>query len=61
MAILASIYKGLNEISRSSHPGRGKGHFPAHFLYALAKNFDTYELDGEASSGPGIVKSSGLG
>ncbi|KAJ8447537.1 hypothetical protein Cgig2_031150 [Carnegiea gigantea] len=34
IAIFASIYKGLNEISRSSHPGRGRGYFPAHFLYA---------------------------
>ncbi|KAJ8449514.1 hypothetical protein Cgig2_005536 [Carnegiea gigantea] len=25
--ILASIYKGLNELSRSSHPGRSGGHF----------------------------------
>ncbi|KAJ8423189.1 hypothetical protein Cgig2_023380 [Carnegiea gigantea] len=61
-AVLASIYKGLNELSRSSHPGRGGGHFPTHFLYAwLAKNFDVYELVGEASSSPGMVKFSGLG
>ena len=61
-AVLASIYKGLNELSRSSHPGRGGGHFPTHFLYAwLAKNFDAYELVGEASSSPGMVKFSGLG
>ncbi|KAJ8431891.1 hypothetical protein Cgig2_009958 [Carnegiea gigantea] len=61
-AILASIYKGLNEISCSSHPGRGEGHFPAHFLYAwLAKNFDVYELVGEASSSPGMVKFSDIG
>ncbi|KAJ8430016.1 hypothetical protein Cgig2_008455 [Carnegiea gigantea] len=61
-AVLASIYKGLNELSRSSHPGRGGGHFPIHFLYAwLAKNFDAYELIGEASSSPGMVKFSGLG
>ncbi|KAJ8425241.1 hypothetical protein Cgig2_014340 [Carnegiea gigantea] len=45
-AVIASIYKGLNELSRSSHP---------------AKNFDAYELVGEASSSPGIVKFSGLG
>ncbi|KAJ8428074.1 hypothetical protein Cgig2_006797 [Carnegiea gigantea] len=38
MAILVSIYKGLNEISRSLHPSRTRGHFPIHFLYAwLAK------------------------
>ncbi|KAJ8441459.1 hypothetical protein Cgig2_008720 [Carnegiea gigantea] len=62
IAILASIYKGLNEISCSSHPGRGGGYFPAHFLYAwLAKNFDVYELVGEASSSPGMVKFSGIG
>jgi len=37
------------------------GHFSAHFLYAwLAKNFDTYELAGEASSSPGMVMFSGL-
>ena len=61
-AVLASIYKGLNELSRSSHPGRGGGHIPTHFLYAwLAKNFDAYELVGEASSSPGMVKFSGLG
>ncbi|KAJ8439642.1 hypothetical protein Cgig2_021654 [Carnegiea gigantea] len=61
-AILASIYKGLNELSRSSYPGRSGGHFPAHFLYAwLAKNFDVYELVGEASSSSGMVKFSGLG
>ncbi|KAJ8426572.1 LOW QUALITY PROTEIN: hypothetical protein Cgig2_022309 [Carnegiea gigantea] len=61
IAVLASIYKGLNELSRSSHPGRGGGHFPTHFLYAwLAKNFDVYELVGEASSSPGMVKFSGL-
>ncbi|KAJ8447007.1 hypothetical protein Cgig2_033576 [Carnegiea gigantea] len=50
-AILASIYKGLNEVSRSSHPGRAW----------LAKNFDAYELVDEASSSPGMVKFSGLG
>jgi len=61
-AILASVYKGLSELSRSSHPSRGGGHFFAHFLYAwLAKNFDAYELVGEASSSPGMVKFSGLG
>ncbi|KAJ8433884.1 hypothetical protein Cgig2_004606 [Carnegiea gigantea] len=61
-AVIASIYKGLNELSRSSHPGRSGGHFPTYFLYAwLAKNFDAYELVGEASSSPGIVKFSGLG
>ncbi|KAJ8430247.1 hypothetical protein Cgig2_009425 [Carnegiea gigantea] len=61
-AILTSIYKGLDEISRSSHPGRGGGHFPAHFLYAwLAKNFNVYELVGEASSSPGMVNFSGIG
>jgi len=61
-AILASIYKGFNEISRSSHPSRGGEHFPAHFLYAwLAKNFEVYELVGEASSSPGMVKFSGIG
>ncbi|KAJ8435465.1 LOW QUALITY PROTEIN: hypothetical protein Cgig2_021098 [Carnegiea gigantea] len=46
--ILMSIYKGLNEISRSSHFGR-------------AKNFNTYKLDAEASSSPGMAKYSGLG
>ncbi|KAJ8422768.1 hypothetical protein Cgig2_013553 [Carnegiea gigantea] len=61
-AVVASIYKGINELSRSSHPGRGGGHFPTHFLYAwLAKNFDAYELVGEPSSSPGMVKFSGLG
>ncbi|KAJ8431916.1 hypothetical protein Cgig2_016349 [Carnegiea gigantea] len=60
--VLASIYKGLNELSHSSHPGRGGGHFPTHFLYAwLAKNFDACELVGEASSSSGMVKFSGLG
>ncbi|KAJ8436963.1 hypothetical protein Cgig2_018910 [Carnegiea gigantea] len=47
-AILVSIYKGLNELSRSSHPDR-------------TKNFDAYKLVGEASSSPGMVKFSGLG
>ncbi|KAJ8440281.1 hypothetical protein Cgig2_031595 [Carnegiea gigantea] len=61
-AILVSIYKGINELSRSSHPSRSGGHFPAHFLYAwLAKNFDAYELVGEASSNPSMAKFSGLG
>ena len=61
-AILASIYKVLNEISRSSYPGKGGGYFPAHVLYAwLAKNFDVYELVGEASSGSGMVKFSDIG
>ncbi|KAJ8438319.1 hypothetical protein Cgig2_013367 [Carnegiea gigantea] len=61
-AILTSIYRGLNEISRSSHPSRGWGYFPTHFLYAwLAKNFDLYELVGEASSSPGMVKFNGIG
>ena len=60
-AILAGVYKGFNEISGSSHHGRGAGHFPAHFLYAwLAKNFDVYELVGEASSSPGIMKFSSI-
>jgi len=37
------------------------GYFPSHFLYAwLAKNFNAYELAGEASSSPGMVKFSGL-
>jgi len=62
MTILTSIYKGLNEISRFSYPGRGGGHFPTHFLYAwLAKNFDAYDVDGEASSSPGMGNFSGLG
>ncbi|KAJ8423785.1 hypothetical protein Cgig2_018444 [Carnegiea gigantea] len=61
-AILASIYKGLNEISRSSHPSRGGEYFPAHFLYTwLAKNFDVYELVGENSSSPGMVMCSDIG
>ncbi|KAJ8426539.1 hypothetical protein Cgig2_002059 [Carnegiea gigantea] len=61
-AILGSIYKGLNEISRSCHPGRGGGYFPAHFLYAwLAKNFDVCELVGEAFSSPGMVKFGDIG
>ncbi|KAJ8422682.1 hypothetical protein Cgig2_000900 [Carnegiea gigantea] len=60
--IFVSIYKGLNEIFHSSHPGRGGGHFSAHFLDAwLTKNFDTYKLDGEASSSPCMVKFNGLG
>ncbi|KAJ8438300.1 hypothetical protein Cgig2_015043 [Carnegiea gigantea] len=60
--ILASVYKGLNEISCSSHPGRGGGYFPTHFLYAwLAKNFDAYELAGKTSSSPSMVKFSGIG
>jgi len=59
--IFTSVYKGLNEISRSSHPGRGGGYFPTHFLYAWsAKNFDAYELAGEASSSSGTVKFSGI-
>ncbi|KAJ8430730.1 hypothetical protein Cgig2_001303 [Carnegiea gigantea] len=49
IAILASMYEGLNEISCSSHPSRGGGHFHAHLLYAwLVKNFDAYELVVEA-------------
>ncbi|KAJ8434938.1 hypothetical protein Cgig2_023935 [Carnegiea gigantea] len=59
---LLRVYKGLNEISRSSHLGRGGVYFPAYFLCAcLAKNFDAYELAGEASSCRGMVKFSGLG
>ncbi|KAJ8425622.1 hypothetical protein Cgig2_018407 [Carnegiea gigantea] len=54
IAILASIYKGLNELSRSSYPGRSRGHFPTHFLYAwLAKNFNAYELVGSQVLLPG--------
>ncbi|KAJ8443252.1 hypothetical protein Cgig2_010147 [Carnegiea gigantea] len=61
-AILTNIYKGLNKTSRSSHPGRGEGYFPAHFFYTwLAKNFDVYELVGEASSSPGMMKFSNIG
>ncbi|KAJ8425749.1 LOW QUALITY PROTEIN: hypothetical protein Cgig2_024366 [Carnegiea gigantea] len=61
MIILASVYKRLNEISHSSHPGRGGGYFSAHFLYVwLVKNFDAYEPAGETSSSPGMVKFSGL-
>ncbi|KAJ8438055.1 hypothetical protein Cgig2_003591 [Carnegiea gigantea] len=60
-AILVSVYKALNEVSRSSHPSRSGGHFPTHFLYAwLAKNFDAYELVGEASFSPSMVRFSGL-
>ncbi|KAJ8426961.1 hypothetical protein Cgig2_027685 [Carnegiea gigantea] len=59
--IFVSIYKGLNEISCFSHPSRGRGYFPAHFLYTwLAKSSDTYELAGHAFSSPGIVKFSGF-
>ncbi|KAJ8425987.1 hypothetical protein Cgig2_009494 [Carnegiea gigantea] len=59
--ILASVCKGPNEISRSSHPGRGRGHFPVHFLYTwLAKNFNTYELASEASSRLGMLSHSNL-
>ncbi|KAJ8434489.1 hypothetical protein Cgig2_021445 [Carnegiea gigantea] len=62
MAILASIYKGLNEISHSHILVEMGGHFPTHFLYAwLAKKFDAYKLPGEASSSLGMVKFSGLG
>ncbi|KAJ8423105.1 hypothetical protein Cgig2_004703 [Carnegiea gigantea] len=34
MAILTSIYKGINEISCSSHLGRSGGNLPTYFLYA---------------------------
>ncbi|KAJ8450500.1 hypothetical protein Cgig2_002185 [Carnegiea gigantea] len=61
-AILTSIYKGLNEISRSSHLGRSGGHFPAHVLYAWsAKNFDVSKLVGEASFSPAMVKFNSIG
>ncbi|KAJ8425547.1 hypothetical protein Cgig2_032884 [Carnegiea gigantea] len=60
--IIASIYKGLKEISHSSHPDCGGGHFSAHFFYAWStKNFDTYDLVSEASSSLGMMKFSGLG
>ena len=62
MAILASICKGLNEIYRSSHPGRSGGYFSIYFLCTqLAETFDTYKFDGEASSSLGMMKLSGLG
>ncbi|KAJ8435738.1 LOW QUALITY PROTEIN: hypothetical protein Cgig2_003160 [Carnegiea gigantea] len=62
MAILTSVYKGLNKISRSSHPGRGGGYFPANFFYAwLVKNFNAYELASKASSSLGMAKFSGIG
>ncbi|KAJ8430854.1 hypothetical protein Cgig2_003784 [Carnegiea gigantea] len=60
-AILASIYKGLNELSHSSHPGRSGGHFPAHFLCAwLAKNFDAYELGPKSYFLGDIIYSRGI-
>ncbi|KAJ8434750.1 hypothetical protein Cgig2_001953 [Carnegiea gigantea] len=53
--ILASIYKRLSAISRSSHLGRSGGHVHTRFLYAwLAKNFDAYELAAEASFNPSM-------
>ncbi|KAJ8441591.1 LOW QUALITY PROTEIN: hypothetical protein Cgig2_023155 [Carnegiea gigantea] len=60
--ILASIYKGLNEISRSLHPSRSGGYFPANFVYVwLAKNIEMYKLVSEVSSSPSMVKFSSLG
>ncbi|KAJ8432184.1 hypothetical protein Cgig2_008636 [Carnegiea gigantea] len=42
-AVLANIYKRLNEISHSSHPGRGGVHFSAHFLYTcICSSFVSY-------------------
>ncbi|KAJ8424222.1 LOW QUALITY PROTEIN: hypothetical protein Cgig2_011633 [Carnegiea gigantea] len=54
-----SACRGLNEISRSSHPGRSGGYFPIIF-FMFAKNFDAYELVSEASSSLSIVKFSVL-
>ena len=62
MTILVSIYKGVNEIPYSSHPGTGRRHFSTHLFYAwLVTNFDIYELNFEAFSSLGMVKFSGLG
>jgi len=59
--ILLSMYKGLNEISHSSHPSMIGGHFPTHFLYSwLVNTFNACKLDGEASSSLGMVKFAGL-
>ena len=60
--IIARMYKRLNEITHSSHLSCGGGHFSSHFFYAWsAKNFDTYDLVGGASSSLGMVKFSVLG
>ncbi|KAJ8432487.1 LOW QUALITY PROTEIN: hypothetical protein Cgig2_003564 [Carnegiea gigantea] len=60
MAILMSIYNGLNEISHSVHLVEVGAIFLS-ISFMLAKNFDAYKLAVEASSSPGMVKFSGLG
>ncbi|KAJ8432941.1 hypothetical protein Cgig2_021272 [Carnegiea gigantea] len=52
------VYKGLNNISHSSHPNASGSHFPTHSLYAwLTKNFDINKLDGKASEAQELIGS----
>lgn len=55
--VLASIYRGLNGISRSKRPGSAGYFFPAHYLYVwLAYYFDTHHDVEPRPPGPMMVK-----
>ncbi|KAF7127722.1 hypothetical protein RHSIM_Rhsim11G0065400 [Rhododendron simsii] len=49
--ILASIYRGLNDIAKSSTPGKCDAVFPVHYVYAwLGKYFGTHFSSGSQPS-----------
>ncbi|XP_074307513.1 uncharacterized protein LOC141642579 [Silene latifolia] len=60
--VLTSIYRGLNDLVRSSNPGYSKSYFPAHYLYGwLAYYFNTHHDVKPEPRGPSMVKYSGAG
>ncbi|KAL2922068.1 hypothetical protein RDABS01_013559 [Bienertia sinuspersici] len=43
--VLASIYRGLNDLSNSSAPAQRREHFPDHYVYAwIAQYFRSYRM-----------------
>ncbi|KAH9606326.1 hypothetical protein KSS87_023133 [Heliosperma pusillum] len=58
--VLASIYRGLNDLVTSLNPGYSKSNFPAHYLYGwLAYYFNTHHDVRQPPRGPSMVKYSG--
>ncbi|KAL2902555.1 Protein MAIN-LIKE 2 [Bienertia sinuspersici] len=58
--VLASIYRGLNVISRSPNPSYSGAYFPAHYLYGwLGLYFNTNHVVDPSPPGPLMVSFSG--
>ncbi|KAH9603721.1 hypothetical protein KSS87_007077 [Heliosperma pusillum] len=50
--VLASIYRGLNDISTSVSPGRNSAHFAAHYVYAwLASYYRSHKVVDQGLAG----------